>query len=110
MNGNNAVHHACIRGDDIILRELIYYPLLVENQYLKLENMDQETPLTLAIQNNHYLVAKMLIEVDPSVIINNHDGENMFMFAAQYGLTDMAELLIRSGVDVNTRGTACYLF
>lgn len=96
-NGNNLLHHACLKNKIEIAR------LLINNTRfdgINKRNSYYHTPLIICSCRGKYEIAKMLIEISKFTSLNDfdHGGYTAFHYACLFGHKDIVELLI------NTKG------
>ncbi|KAL8589410.1 hypothetical protein ACOMHN_021562 [Nucella lapillus] len=103
-NGMTPLHLACLRG------HLAVVQLLVEN-YANVHATSQtgSTPLVQAVKSNHEKVVKYLLQHRPRLAVE--DPLYPLHYAVFRNNTQLVELLLNSGVDVNkkyeNRGITC---
>ncbi|XP_053509033.1 dynein axonemal heavy chain 12 [Ictalurus furcatus] len=66
---------------------------------------DEDSPLVIAIQNNHYDMMKLLLCFKANVNQKLAHCRTALHEAARLGLTDFAKLLLKSGADPDPRST-----
>ncbi len=100
-DGNNCLHLACsnnsteaanaildevsdIRGKDFVLKNLVMF-----------ENLDDETPLLVALKNNNLKIANRLVKDFGCNFIKNVDENFAIHNAAQTGNIPMVKILLK---------------
>ncbi|XP_058229006.1 dynein axonemal heavy chain 12 [Hemibagrus wyckioides] len=66
---------------------------------------DEDSPLVIAIRNNHYDMAKLLLCFNANVNLKLAHCRTALHEAARSGVTDIAMLLLKSGADPDPRST-----
>jgi ankyrin repeat protein len=69
---------------------------------LEFKNQDGATALLIAMENKNYLITKLLLEAGAAVDISNSLQQTPLYHAIINNWTDIAALLIKKGVDINT--------
>lgn len=96
--GFNVLHHACLKGKDLIVERIISR----RPDMVNMAKGDGFTALHLAANNGHYRVAKTLIMKGVcSLNVRNTKGETPLLLATFFGHWDIVELLVEAGADVN---------
>lgn len=95
---------AGLHGDISLLRKLF-------NNKVKTELADENgnTPLMLAVQNNHVCAAKMLIEYGANTEHMNHQLNRAVHLAAMNGSEEMLTLLLSRGAKYNQQNHEGFL-
>lgn len=91
VNGESALHHLLLAGNDIVIR------LLDRGADVDAQNKDGHTALMLAVFEKSEGLVKMLLERGANVNIQNKKGETALILAARTGLMHLiAPLLERT--------------
>ena len=95
-NGWSALHQACAGGFEKIVHVLLQE---MRGTFLNVVAKDQQTPLSLAVWNNHPSVVRLLSRdgrVDVDVALEGQGGKTAFHIAAQQGFLQVVEVLSRN--------------
>ena len=97
QDGFTALHIAAEFGHYNIVKKLVRC-----QADLDVESCANETPLLLASKNNHYQIAAYLARACPEAISNiDDDGLSPLLIAAKNGHTEVTEVLLANGANVN---------
>ena len=83
--------------------EFAYFEDTVRTYNVALRFTNNLTPLHMAVINNHYGIAKFLIDNGAVISAQDNDGSTPLHTAATYGRTEIARLLLECGANVNAR-------
>lgn len=84
LEGSTVLHLVCKKGNFEVLKLLLEDPEIAVNY----KNFKGETPLHLAIQNQHLEFARALIQNGASLLVKDANGMTVFHYAAIYDETE----------------------
>jgi len=103
-NIGSYIIHEIITSNEINIEKKIEIIKKIYIKYLYLQDISNNTPLILAIFNSFDDISKELIELTDNkdyLDIKNNDNNTALRLAVQYNNENIAELLIKRGVDIN---------
>ncbi|MCX8167056.1 MAG: ankyrin repeat domain-containing protein [Candidatus Micrarchaeota archaeon] len=95
------IHLCTVYQNELALNHLLSNYLKNFKRYLNYPNTSYETPLIIAIKNNNYNLAKILLDHDSNLTSSYMLSESLLHMAARNNNFDLVKLLIEKGHKIN---------
>jgi ankyrin repeat protein len=98
--GKTRLSVAVRKGDESIVNALLSTEKIDPN----LKDESGETPLLIAIQEEHLMITKLLVERGADLEASDRDGYTPLMWAAKHGYGAIVRLLVEKGANIESEG------
>ena len=77
--------------------------MLKGEELVNLQDSNGRSPLTIALLNKRFLIAKLLLEYNASVDQQDKEGRTALILASENGYSDAVKVLKEYGANVNQK-------
>lgn len=101
--GNTRLHYAAIEGDDVFIQRAAHLKAALDSA-----NFEGKTPFYLALQEEKYSTAKLLLSLGADINKRIGFGYTLLLFALDKRDCAMAKKIMRFGADLSAQTFICH--